>query len=156
MRVALLIRGAALGFLFTPINNAAYASLKPSDAQQAAGLINLARQIGGSFGIAVLASFVTRHTQYHRVDLLDNVYAGNPLVAERLRALSANLLAHGYTADAAQRGALTLLDQQVMREATMLSYNDAWRLLLTVFFLVSPAILLLRKSRRALAVADAH
>ncbi len=118
--------------------------------------MNLARQIGGSFGIAVLASFVTRHAQYHRVDLLDNVYAGNPLVAERLRALGANLLAHGYTADAAQRGALTLLDQQVMREATMLSYNDAWRLLLTVFFLVSPAILLLRKSRRALAVADAH
>ena len=49
---------------------------KPSEAQQASGLINLARQLGGSFGIAILATYVTVHTQFHRVDLLTNVYAG--------------------------------------------------------------------------------
>jgi len=156
VRVALLIRGIALGLLFTPINNAAYASLKPSEAQQAAGLINLARQVGGSFGIAVLASFVTRHTQLHRVDLLNNIYPGNPLVDARLHAFAAALLAHGYTADGAQQGALALLDRQVMREAAMLSYNDAWRLLLLSFLSVTPAILLLRGSRRVTPAQDAH
>ena len=76
--LALIIRGAGLGFLFTPINNVAYASLKPSEAQQASGLINLARQLGGSFGIAILATYVTVHTQFHRVDLLANIYPGQP------------------------------------------------------------------------------
>src|SRR5207249_11880464 len=96
VRWALVIRGAGLGMLFTPINNVAYASLKPSEAQQAAGLINLSRQLGGSFGIAILATYVTVRTQFHRVDLLSNVYAGNLLVDDRVRLLTANLATRGY------------------------------------------------------------
>jgi DHA2 family multidrug resistance protein len=157
VRFALIIRGAGLGFLFTPINNVAYASLKPSEAQQASGLINLSRQLGGSFGIAILATYVTVHTQVHRVDLLTNIYPGNPLVDQRLRVLTANLLSHGYGPDAAQRGAMALLDQETMRQASMLSYNDAWMLLLLTFICVAPAILLLRKPRgRAAVPAEAH
>jgi DHA2 family multidrug resistance protein len=157
VRLALIIRGAGLGFLFTPINNVAYASLKPSEAQQAAGLINLARQLGGSFGIAILATYVTVHTQVHRVDLLSNVYPGQRLVDERLQTLTANLIAHGYGPDNARHAALALLDQQVMRQAMMLSYNDAWMLLLISFVAVSPAIFLLRRHRGGgPAPADGH
>jgi MFS transporter, DHA2 family, multidrug resistance protein len=156
VRLALIVRGLGLGFLFTPINNVAYASLKPSEAQQASGLINLSRQLGGSFGIAILATYVTVHTQVHRVDLLQNVYSGNPLVDERLRMLSANLASRGYDPVAAQRGALALLDQQTMRQASMLSYNDAWMLLLLTFLCVSPAVLLLRRPRGRAAAVDAH
>jgi MFS transporter, DHA2 family, multidrug resistance protein len=156
VRLALIVRGAGLGFLFTPINNVAYASLEPSEAQQASGLINLARQLGGSFGIAILATYVTVRTQFHRADLLTNVYAGNLLVDERLRLLTANLSARGYGPVAPQRGALALLDQEVMRQASMLSYNDAWMLLLITFVVVSPAILLLRKPRGSTASSDPH
>jgi DHA2 family multidrug resistance protein len=157
VRLALIVRGAGLGFLFTPINNVAYASLEPHEAQQAAGLINLARQLGGSFGIAILATYVTVHTQVHRVDLLTNIYAGRGLVDERLQALSANLVAHGYGGEAAHRGALALLDSELMRQAAMLSYNDAWMLLLISFIVVSPAIFFLRSRRRAGgAPVDAH
>jgi DHA2 family multidrug resistance protein len=148
--------GAGLGMLFTPINNVAYASLKPSEAQQAAGLINLSRQLGGSFGIALLASYVTTHTQIHRADLVSNVYAGNALVEQRVQAFAANLLAHGYSPDAARQGALAILDQQVTRQSAMLSYNDAWILLLLTFLIVSPAILLLRRPKGRAAAVDAH
>jgi DHA2 family multidrug resistance protein len=157
VRLALVIRGAGLGFLFTPINNVAYASLRPEEAQQAAGLINLARQLGGSFGIAILATYITVHTQIHRVDLIADVFPGERLVDERIQALTANLIRHGYGPDAAHRGAIALLDQQVMREASMLSYNDAWMLLLLSFLVVAPAIFLLRKPRSGpRAAVDAH
>ena len=157
VRLALIVRGAGLGFLFTPINSVAYASLKPSEAQQASGLINLARQLGGSFGIAILATYVTVHTQIHRVNLVGYVYSGRPLVDERLQGLTASLIAHGYGPDAARRGAMALLDQQVTRQAAMLSYNDAWMLLLLTFLVVSPAILLLRSHRGSRdAPVDAH
>lgn len=157
VQLALIIRGAGLGMLFTPINQVAYASLQPEEAQQASGLINLARQLGGSFGIAWLASYVTAHTQLHRADLVTNVYSENPLVTQRVQDFTANLMAHGYSAYAAHNGALAILDQLVMRQAAMLSYNDAWILLLITFVIVSPAILLLRKhrGRRAMPV-DAH
>jgi DHA2 family multidrug resistance protein len=149
VRTALIIRGAALGLLFAPINNVAFGSLKPSEAQQASGLINLSRQLGGSFGIAVLATFVTTHTQMHRVDLIATLDPGNPLVQERLRGITASLVAHGYPLASAQQAALALLDGQVTRQAAMLSYNDAWLLLLITFVVVSPAILLLRRPRPA-------
>jgi DHA2 family multidrug resistance protein len=154
VRLALLIRGAGLGLLFTPINNVAYANLKPGDAQQASGLINLSRQLGGSFGIAILATYVTVHTQMHRVDLVTNIYPGNPLVDERVRGLTANLLAHGYDPVSAQQGALAILNQETMRQAAMLSYNDAWMLLLLTFVCVAPAILLLRKPRGGSAMPE--
>ena len=158
VRVALVIRGAALGLLFAPINNVAFASLKPSEAQQASGLINLSRQLGGSFGIAVLASYVTRHTQIHRVDLISHLDPNNPLVQERLRSLTAYLLGRGYTSITARQGALGLLDAQVMRQAGMLSFNDAWMMLLATFIAVSPAILFLRKPRSLAdrSAAEAH
>jgi MFS transporter, DHA2 family, multidrug resistance protein len=158
VRTALIIRGAALGLLFAPINNVAFGSLKPSEAQQAAGLINLSRQLGGSFGIAVLATFVTTTTQKHRVDLISSLDAGNPQVQERLRGMSANLVSHGVSPELAMQGALRILDRQVMRQAAMLSYNDAWLVLLVTFVIVSPAIMLLRKPRPAVSrpAPDAH
>jgi DHA2 family multidrug resistance protein len=144
-RYALIIRGAALGLLFTPINNVAFGSLKPSEAQQASGLINLARQVGGSFGIAVLGSYLTRHIAFHRADLLQEITPTNPAFQARFEPLVAAFHARGAMGADAERQALAVIDGQVMRQATMLAYNDAWMLLLLSFIAVVPAVLLLRK-----------
>jgi DHA2 family multidrug resistance protein len=157
VRNALLVRGFGLGMLFTPINNVAYASLEPHEAQQASGLINLSRQLGGSFGIAVLLNYVTRHTEYHRADLVSNVIAGNPLTDQRLQGLTQAFIARGMTAVDAQHAAFKALDGQVMQQASMLSFNDSWLFILLVFTLVSPAILLLKRPGSGHAPAvDAH
>jgi MFS transporter, DHA2 family, multidrug resistance protein len=148
-RFALIIRGGALGLLFTPINNVAFGSLKPHEAQQASGLINLSRQLGGSFGIAVLGTYLTRHVQYHRADLVTNYYAGNPLYEERLHSLVAGMVTKGASAVEAQRRAMALLEGQLMRQATMLAYNDCWLFILLSFLCVIPAVFLLRKRQGA-------
>ena len=156
-RYALIIRGAALGLLFTPINNVAFGSLKPSEAQQASGLINLSRQLGGSLGIAVLGNYLTKHVQFHRVDLVQNIYAGNPAYESRIQGLVALLMSKGESMLDAQREALRILEGQVMRQATMLAYNDAWLFILLSFLCVIPAVFALRRRRAGPAVAvDAH
>ncbi|MCC7054512.1 MAG: DHA2 family efflux MFS transporter permease subunit [Gemmatimonadaceae bacterium] len=145
VQTALLIRGFGLGLLFVPINSVAYASIKPSEAQQAAGLINLSRQLGGAFGIAVLANQVAKHTAIHRGDLIASVTAGGLLAEERVRMMAQAFLSRGMDAQAAHQAALSALNGQVQRQAMMLSFNDAWFFVLLVFLLVSPSILLLRK-----------
>jgi len=156
-RYALIIRGLGLGLLFTPINNVAFGSLKPEEAQQASGLINLARQLGGSFGIAVLGAYLTRHIAYHRADLVQNMYPGNPMFAERFDALVGAFSVQGFSLADAQQRALAVLDGTMMRQAAMQAYNDAWLLLLVSFVCVVPAVFLLRKPGRAAgAPADAH
>ena len=156
-RIALIIRGAALGLLFTPINNAAFGNLKPHEAQQASGLINLSRQLGGSFGIAVLGTYLTRHIQYHRADLVTNLYAGNPAYEERLQAFIAGMVSKGVSVVEAQRHAMGLLEGQVMRQATMLAYNDCWFFILLSFLCVIPAVFVLHKRKSAPAESvDMH
>jgi len=157
VRAAMLIRGFGLGMLFTPINNVAYASLRPQEAQQAAGLINLARQLGGSFGIAILANYVVRHREFHHADLVSNLSAGDLMTDTRLQALTRGFIGHGMNAFDAKNAALQALDGQVLQQSSMLSYNDAWLFVLIVFVLVSPAILLLRRPRSGAEMpADAH
>ncbi|MEP6991665.1 MAG: DHA2 family efflux MFS transporter permease subunit [bacterium] len=157
VRAALIVRGAGLGMLFTPINNVAYASVEPFEAQQAAGLINLSRQLGGSFGIAVLANYVTKHMEYHRSDLVSNIVTGDYMTDQRLQLLTRGFVGKGMAAVDAQHAALQALNGQVTQQAWMLSYNDAWLFVLIVFIMVSPAILLLRKPGGHMEMpADAH
>ena len=140
-RIALIVRGAAMGLLFTPINNAAFGSLKPSEAQQASGLINLSRQLGGSFGIAVLSTYLTRHVQYHRADLAQNFFAGNPAFDQRYAGSVATLVAHGSSLLQAQKSAYALLDL-TLHEAGV----DAR---LQRLVAADPVVLPLRRTRRS-------
>ena len=157
VRAALLVRGFGLGMLFTPINNVAYASLEPHEAQQAAGLINLSRQLGGSFGIAVLANYVSKHTEYHRSDIVSNITTGSLLTDQRVQLLTKGFVGRGMDAMDAQHAALQALNGQVTQQASMLSFNDAWLFVLIVFALVSPSILLLRRPKAHTDMpADAH
>jgi len=153
VRWALVVRGFGLGLLFTPINNVAYASLEPHEAQQAAGLINLSRQLGGAFGIALLVNYVTKHLELHRADLVSNIVVGNPATDLRLQMLTAGFLRSGMDALHAKQAALAAMSAQVSQQAAMLSYNDAWMYILLVFVCVSPAILLLRRPAHAVAAA---
>jgi DHA2 family multidrug resistance protein len=157
VRNALLVRGFGLGMLFTPINNVAYASIEPHEAQQAAGLINLSRQLGGSFGIAVLLNYVAKHTQYHRADLVSNLVTGDFMTDQRVQMLTRGFVGKGMSVIDAQHAALQALNGQVMLQSSMLSFNDAWLFVLIVFVLVSPMILLLRKPKGQMEMpADAH
>jgi DHA2 family multidrug resistance protein len=155
-QLALIIRGVGLGCLFTPINQVAYGNLDPRIAQQASGLINLSRQLGGSFGIAILSTYVTTHAQLHRVDLVANTYAANPAFMQRQQGIIAGLIAHGVPVVTAQHTSFAMLERMIMQQAMMLSYNDAWILILLSFVVVSPAVLLLRKPKAGAAVGEAH
>jgi DHA2 family multidrug resistance protein len=155
-RYPLIIRGIALGFLFTPINNVAYANLKPSEAQQASGLINLSRQLGGAFGIAIISTYLESHTAMHRADLVANTFATNPAFAERLQGALQHFIALGFSYVKAQAAAYASVDQALTAQALMLSYNDTWMLILKSFVITTPAILVIRKPRGGAAAGDMH
>ncbi|MGI4789063.1 MAG: DHA2 family efflux MFS transporter permease subunit [Janthinobacterium lividum] len=155
-RLALIIRGLGLGFLFTPINFVVFASLKGPEIQQASGLINLARQLGGSFGIAVLNTYIYNMEAYHRANLVSNFYAGNALYDQRIAGATATLISNGSSATDAHMGALKLLDGTVMAQAATMSYNDAFLLLGLTFLFAAPAVFLLRKPKKAPAGGGGH
>ncbi len=154
---ALLIRGFGMGMLFTPINQVAYASIKPQEAQQASGLINLARQLGGSFGIAALGAYVANTTAFHRSDLASNLYPSNPLLVQRLEGLTQVMMQHGYGRPVAQQMAYAAMNGNLVQQSMVLAYDNAFWVIMVSFACVMPLVLLLKKPKGPpAAAAEAH
>jgi len=144
VRLALIFRGVGLGMLFTPINFVAFNSLKGPEIAQGASMLNLTRQLGGSFGIALISTFITKRIALHYDVLAANASLGNPVFGDRLNQMTQLFLSKGYDAVSASQAALKLIGGTVTREATTMSYNDAFLLIGLSVVLASPAILLLR------------
>ena len=157
VQLALIVRGIGLGFLFTPLNLLAFGSLKGPEIQQGSGLINLMRQMGGSFGIAILGTYVNNMTIYHRANLSQYIYAGNPALAERQQEYISLLLTRGFTLAQAQSASLGLINRNVFEQASTMAYNNGFTLIMLVFIVAAPTILLLRAPKKGTAApADAH
>ena len=144
VRIALIIRGFGLGCLFTPINLAALASLKGPEIAQGVSLLNLMRQLGGSFGIAYLGTHIANMSQRHHADLVQNIYPGNPAFEERMTAISGAFIARGYGPVQAHDAALSSIAGLVQTQAAVMSYNDAFLLIGLAMVVVSPCVFLLR------------
>lgn len=148
VRLALILRGAGLGMLFTPINLAAFSSLKGVEIAQGASMLNLMRQLGGSFGIAILSTYITNMTAFHRNVLVTYTFPGNPAFEQRLQMLTQALVSRGYDLAGAQHAALAIIDGTVQQQAMVMAYNNGFLLIGLSCVIVSPALLLLRPRKK--------
>jgi DHA2 family multidrug resistance protein len=140
-----VIRGIGLGLSFVPLNIIALRTLNKKDIPAASGIYNLLRQLGGSFGIAILVALLTRGEAVHRANLIQHIHLLNPLTVQRLDTLEQGLLARGEDFVSARRGALKLLDHTVNNQALMLSFIDAFRFIVLLTLLSLPLLLLFKK-----------
>jgi len=150
---ARLFQALGLAFLFIPINTVAYVGMPREKTNMATALINLSRNLGGSFGISLVQTVFARRAQFHQTVLTENVTrfsaGGNSLLA--------GLTSHfqslpGQAADAASQ-AQAALYRLVQQQAVMLSFIDVFKLM-ALSFLVSIPIVLLMSKRTAAPAAD--
>jgi DHA2 family multidrug resistance protein len=113
------------------------------------GFYNLSRQLGGTFGIALLTLVVERRTALHRAHLVEHLTTANPLLQERLIALQTWLQQRAPGSGEGPAQALQLLSQQVDRQAALLAYGDVFRVVALLFLVVIPLVLLLGRPRPA-------
>ncbi len=155
-RMGLILRGFGLGLLFTPINIAAFNSLKGFEIAQGASMLNLTRQIGGSLGIAALSTYLTRATASHRMSLASNLYPQNLLFQQRIYQTTMGMMSKGYAAVPARQAAYAIMDFTVQRQAMTMAFNDCFLLIGLSVLLVSPGVLMLRSAgKRPTAPAPA-
>jgi len=140
----LMVRGVGLGFLFVPTTTLALSSLKGKEIGQGAAFTGMVRQLGGSFGIALISTYISRRNVDHRADLLTNITAYSGNVQQRLEGLKAGFLSGGSSLDRANLQAHQAIDGMVSRQAALLTYMDVF-LGIGVFFLICVPIVLLLK-----------
>ncbi|MEJ7662344.1 MAG: hypothetical protein WKG07_23640 [Hymenobacter sp.] len=85
---------SGLGLIFLPITIMSLAGLQGKDAGQAAGLTGMIRQLGGSFGVAIVGTYLERSIACNRVALLPNISLYNPETVQRIQAFTQSFISH--------------------------------------------------------------
>jgi DHA2 family multidrug resistance protein len=136
-----------LAFLFVPINTTAYSGLPRDKNNAASGLMNLARNIGGSVGISVVTTLLARRTQFHQVRLVENLSAANPQFRSALHGMTSTFSGGGAGPGTALQQAYAMIQANVIRQATMLAYIDNFWLLGVVILCLIPCVFLIKKAK---------
>ena len=140
-----------------PLNQASVGAVSREDAADAAGLYNMARNLGGSLGLAALGVFIDRRVELHADSIRAAVDANAPLVQERLAGMAAGFLQSGTDSAYAHRQALGALAAQIHVQALVMTYSDCFWLLGIALMASLPLVLLLASPpARVGAPTDSH
>ena len=145
--LARMLQAVGLAFLFVPINTSAYAHLPREKNNAASGLMNLARNIGGSVGISFVTTMLDRRAQKHTSDLMSHLSNTNAQFQATLRGMAQQFVSHGSSPADAQRQAYAMIQNAVQRQATMLSYLDNFHILGYAILAMIPMVFLMKKTR---------
>lgn len=139
----LIIRGMGMSMSFVPLTTLALSGLKGPAIAQGAGFTNMMRQLGGSFGVALVATFVQRHVFAHRLNLTRYISLYDPAVQQRLHTIQQGLAARGGgTMAQLQQQSHAVIEATVTRQSVLLSYLDAFRVVGLFFLICAPLFLL--------------
>jgi DHA2 family multidrug resistance protein len=145
----LVWRGIGLGLMFVPLTTVTLAELSPKELPQGTGLYNFFRQLGGSFGIAVMATLLTRYAAQIRAVMGDHVTSTDAGSLARVELLKRAMMARGADAWTAQQRALSLLNRQLDAQASVISYSKIYMLSALLILALIPLLALVRVGRSA-------
>ena len=145
---ARVYQSLGLGFLFVPINVAAYVGLAKSKTNQAATFINLFQTLGGSFGIAAIETILARRTQFHQSRLVDHLTFTNPDYAASVRqfATSAFGRVNSSLTDATQQ-AQAAIYRTIQQQAATIAYDDAFYVLTIICVLAIGLVFFMKPNK---------
>jgi DHA2 family multidrug resistance protein len=141
------VQGISLSLLFVPLTTITMDPIPRERMGNATSIFNLMRNIGGSLGIAVATTVLARRQQLHTNELGAHVDVYNPQARAIFEQLRAAFAARGSDLVTAARQAQAAIWGLVERQASMLSFNDVFRLLGMLFLALLPLLFLMRMPR---------
>ncbi len=152
----LIVRGVGMAILFVPLTTLAIQELKGPEIGQGTGLNNMMRQLGGSFGIAILTTLIHIRSGVVRNDLIQNINPYNPAFVQRQQALQQAFIAKGHSVSDAAQMANQAFEGNVIKQTLLVTYDNLY-LTIGVFVLFCIPIVYLQKFKKNVALpVDAH
>ena len=143
----LIVRGMGLGMLFIPITALSLSTLKGQEIGQGAAFTGMMRQLGGSFGVALITTFLSRRNMVHRSTLVNRLDTNNPAVMQRLNGIQQNFINKGMNAEVAVKSSYSVMDRIVTKQAAVLSYMDVFMYLGILFLICVPFVLMVKGNK---------
>jgi DHA2 family multidrug resistance protein len=139
-----IVLGIGMPFIFISLTLLTMAGIKKEDMGNATGIYNLLRNLGGSFGVAFVTTMLQRRAQFHQFRLVENltIFDHNFQYAEEQFSFLFDLKGFGPLSEKAGLG---LIYRELLRQASMLGFNDAFHLLSILMLCVFVLIFLLKR-----------
>ncbi|MBC7848010.1 MAG: multidrug efflux MFS transporter [Flavobacterium sp.] len=151
----LILRGVGLGLLFVPITTLSLSTLKGKHIGEGAAFTGMMRQLGGSFGIAIITTFMAIFNQQHRVNLISHLDQTSFQVQQTVQRMQQGFMAKGFSFNEALAKAYKAIEFKVMVQSSVLTYMDIFMYLGILFLLCIPFILMIKKGKNKIDPADA-
>ena len=146
---SLIMRGVGLGMMFVPLTTITLAELSHRELPQGTGLYNFFRQLGGSLGIAAIATLLSHYTAQFRAILAEHVSLGDPTTVTRLDMLTRGLIGGGADPWTARQRALEIMDRELMGQASVIAYSRIYVLSAALILALIPLLILIRHTKGA-------
>lgn len=145
----LIMRGAAMALLFIPVTTMSLSTLKGREIGEGAAFTGMMRQLGGSFGIALITTFMAQQTTTHWTNISTHLDKTDPMVQARVAAMAHGFEAKGLAPNIALQDAYKALDYSVVKQAMVLSYMDVFFYIGLMFLICVPFVLIIRAKKNA-------
>ncbi|MGC8711806.1 MAG: MDR family MFS transporter [Leptodesmis sp.] len=145
LRWSQLVRAMGQPLIMVPLSSVATAGLPASQAGSASGLFNMMRNLGGSIGIAAIATLLTNRQQFHSNRLGEAVSIYSPATQERLQQMTQYFVSQGADLATAQQQAIETMSNIVRREAYVMAFNDCFYFIACALLLSGITVLFLKK-----------
>jgi MFS transporter, DHA2 family, multidrug resistance protein len=149
-----VLNGIAISFIFVPLTTTTMGLLKQDQVANASGIYNLLRNLGGSFGIAMVSTLLVRRAQVHQALMVGHLTPYDPVYMERLSAAKQAFAASGpVTSDLQAQSSIysSLLDQ-----SRLWAFVENFRLFGILCLICLPLVFLFKKTGKKGRVAAAH
>jgi DHA2 family multidrug resistance protein len=131
-------------------------SIRKEEMGNATAIFNLLRNLGGSFGVAFITTMLARRAQFHQVHLVEHLTPFDRNFQIALPQISQILQGRWYNPSLSDQGSLGVIYGEVIRQASMLSFNDAFYLLSMMMMLIIPLVLLMKKGKEGIPSPGVH
>lgn len=141
-----IMSGFAMGFVFVPLTTMALGTLANDQMGNASGVFNLMRNTGGSLGIAAVTTMLARGAQTHQAAMISHLTPYDPAFQQRLHDIAGTVSSQGGAAPSQQ--AYGAIYGTVVRQASVMSYIDNFRLLAFLCVICLPLVFLFKSVKR--------
>jgi DHA2 family multidrug resistance protein len=142
-----VILGIGMGFLFIPLTTLTFATIRKENMGNATAIFNLLRNLGGSFGVAFVTTILSRRAQFHQFRLVEHLTPFDTSYQNATHQGAQILQYKGFEGPLSQHGGLSMIYNELLRQASILSFNDTFYLVSIIMIAVVPLVLIMKRAK---------